>query len=217
MIATYKESIRMKHLLWLLFPLFVLQACTPMQIESGSVPITSATKKAWQQRQQTLGTVSSWMLKGRASVAYGGDNWPFSLQWQQRTAKDYDLSIYHPLTRNRLGKLTKQAKSARFIDSKGKVYSDTSAEHLLRKQLRVKIPLEGMQYWVRGITAPYYAVDAFQLDGIGRPTTIQQAGWTVRYADYNNSTYDALPQRIDIVRTKPEAIRVKIRIKQWGA
>jgi len=216
LVTTYKEFIRMKHLLLLLLSLFVLHACTPVLVESGSVPMTAETKEAWQQRQQTLGTVPRWLLNGRASVTYRGENWPFSLQWQQRTVQDYALSIYHPLTRNRLGKLTKQAKNARFIDSKGKTYHDSSAEHLLQKQLGVKIPIAGMQYWVRGIAAPQYPIEAFQLDSMGRPTTIQQAGWTIRYADYNNSTYDALPQRVDIVRTKPETIKVKMRIKQWG-
>jgi outer membrane lipoprotein LolB len=207
----------MKHLLWLLFSLLVLQACTPVQVESGSVAITAETKKAWQQRQQTLSTIPNWLLKGRASVTYRGENWPFSLQWQQRTTQAYDLTIYHPLTRNRLGKLTKQAKNVSFIDSKGKTYRDTSAEHLLQQQLAIKIPIEGMQYWMRGIIAPHYPVESFLLDSVGRPTTIQQAGWTVRYTDYNGRAYDALPQRVDIIRTKPEAIKVKIRIKLWGA
>ncbi len=207
----------MKHLLWLLFSLLILQACTPVQVESGSVAITTETRKAWQQRQKTLSTIPNWLLNGRASVTYRGENWPFSLQWQQHTTQNYDLNIYHPLTRNRLGKLTKQAKNVSFIDSKGKTYRDTSAEHLLQKQLAIKIPIKGMQYWVRGIAAPHYPVEAFQLDRVGRPTTIQQAGWTVRYADYNGRAYDALPQRVDIVRTKPEVIKVKMRIKQWGA
>lgn len=213
----------MKHLLGLslalffLFSLFVLQGCTPVQTNSGSVTITKATKQAWQKRQQTLKTASKWRLNSRASVTYRDENWPFSLQWQQHTINDYELTIYHPLTRNRLGKLTKQANTVSFIDAKGRTYRDTSAERLLQKQLRIKIPIEGMQYWVRGIAAPQYSVEAYQLDAVGRPVILQQAGWTVSYADYKGRAYDALPQRINIFRAKPESIKVKMRIKQWGA
>ena len=206
------------YLLWLLLSLFILNGCTPVQVQPEPTKVTEKTKKAWEQRQQALGNESfqHWLLNGRASVTYRDENWPFGLQWKQYTAQAYDLKIYHPLTRNRLGKLTKQAKIVSFMDNKGKIYGDSSAERLLQKQLAIKIPIDGMQYWVRGITAPQYPVESYQLDHIGRPISLQQAGWTVRYADYKGRGYDALPQRVDIVRTKPEPIRVKMRIKQWG-
>lgn len=204
-------------LLLTLVTLFILQGCTPVQVEPDTASTIASSKAAWQQRQQRLTQQTNWLLSGRASVTYRDENWPFSLQWQQRTVDHYDLKIYHPLTRNRLGKLTKQAKVVSFTDSKGKVYRDASAEHLLQKQLAIKIPIEGMQYWVRGIAAPQYPIEDYKLDRLGRPTSIQQAGWTVRYKDYNSKAYDALPQRVDIVRSKPEVIKVKVRIKQWGA
>lgn len=204
-----------KHLLWLLFAFLILHGCSSVQVDSEPTTVTKAMKKAWQQRQQILLKSQNWLLNGRASVTYRDENWPFSLQWQQRTAQDYTLKIYHPLTRNRLGKLTKQANSASFIDDKGKAYRNRSAERLLQQQLSIRIPIDGMQYWVRGISAPQYAIESYKLDRIGRPVVIQQAGWTVSYSDYKSQAYDALPQGIVIIRTKPETIKVKMRIKKW--
>ena len=55
-------------------------------------------------------------------------------------------------------------------------------ERLLQTESGLKLPVKGMQYWVRGITSPQYKVDQLILDNAGRPQTLYQAGWKVSYS-----------------------------------
>jgi len=197
-----------------MFIVFVVNGCTTVQVDSG---VSDTDKnKSWELRKQQLISVSAWQLKGRSSVAYRGENWPFGIQWKQLQPKQFEVIILHPLTRNRIGLLKKSSGGVSFTDDKGRAYRDSSAEVLLQKHLNVKIPVEGMQYWVRGLTAPQYPVESYKLDGSGRPLLIRQAGWSIHYSSYQGRAYDALPERLTISRSKPEALQVKMRIKSWG-
>ena len=202
------------QLLILIFLVFVLNGCTTVQVDSGATD-SREKNKLWEMRKQKLNGISTWQLSGRSSVAYRGESWPFGLQWKQAKPQQFDVVILHPLTRNRIGLLKKTSGRVSFTSDKGKVYRDSSAEVLLQKHLNVKIPVEGMQYWVRGLTAPQYPVESYKLDGFGRPLLIKQAGWSVSYSSYEGRAYDSLPERLTISRNKPESLQVKMRIKSW--
>lgn len=183
--------------------------------QQGATLDDAAKQQLWKQRIQTLSKQQSWKLSGRASVTYRDDNYPFGLDWQQQNINNHQLLIRHPVTQNQLAKLVSNNKVVTLTTDKGVVLSDSSADRLIERQMKVKIPVDGMQSWVRGIAAPQYPVTNIVLDNAGRPATIEQAGWSVRYGAYESSSTAALPSSISISRSQPENVRVKVRVKSW--
>lgn len=204
-----------KRIYILLFMLLVgLSACSN-QPQQGAALNDAEKQKLWNKRIQDLSKQQAWKLSGRASVSYRDNNYPFGLDWQQQNAQNHQLSIRHPVTQNQLARLVSTNSMVTLTTDTGRVFKDRSAERLLERQMRVKIPVDGMQSWVRGIAAPQYPVTNIVLDNYGRPTIIEQAGWSVRYSAYNGATTSALPNTIAISRSQPENVRVKVRIKSW--
>ncbi|CAA6814634.1 MAG: Outer-membrane lipoprotein LolB [uncultured Thiotrichaceae bacterium] len=183
--------------------------------QQGAVLDNAAKQQLWKKRVQTLSNQQSWKLLGRASVTYRDENYPFGLDWQQQNANSHQLLIRHPVTQSQLAKLVSNNSKVTLTTNKGAVLRDSSADRLIEQQLRVKIPVDGMQSWVRGLAAPQYPVTHIVLDNFGRPTTIEQAGWSVRYAAYKGASTAAMPSSIVISRSQPQNVRVKVRVKSW--
>lgn len=206
----------MRYLLLLALAVSMLSGCSTTSQPAPDDGVSADTKnRNWKQRQAALSSMPSWTLLGRASVTYRGDNWPFGIDWQQPASNRYTMQIKHPLTQTTVADVVKTTNSVS-LTANGRQYQDTSAERLIEKHLKVRIPVEGMQSWVRGIAAPGYAVSGLQLDAFGRPLALQQAGWNIKYGDYPGRNVDALPGLVQVSRTVPQPVQVKMRIRKWG-
>lgn len=204
-----------KRIYILVLMLFVGLVGCSNQPRQGATVDDATKQQLWKKRIQTLSDTQTWKLSGRASVTYRDENYPFGLDWQQQNINSHQLLIRHPVTQNQIAKLVSNNKMVTLTTDTGRVLRDSSADRLIEKQMRVKIPVDGMQSWVRGIAAPQYPVTNIVLDDSGRPITIEQAGWIVRYGAYTSLSTIALPKSIAISRSQPENVRVKVRVKSW--
>jgi len=80
--------------------------------------------------------------------------------------------------------------------------------------MKVKMPVNGMPYWVRGVMAPQYAEGKVKLDAAGRPTQIIQQGWVIDYSQYQGGDFAALPGKVNISRAQ-DKVNVRILAKKW--
>lgn len=195
--------------------LFLLQGCAQLvQKPVGPVVQTPKVTSAWNQRKLSLARNNNWSLNSKIALSYREEHWQFGLEWAQQTARKYAMQIKNPLTGALVAKLMQNERGATLLANDGKSYRSKNAEHLLQTQANVNMPLNGMQFWVRGITAPQYKVDKLVLDNQGRPKFIQQAGWLIQYPGYQKNGYNALPKKILFKRTKDD-VSVKLITKQW--
>lgn len=176
-------------------------------------PTPRAKQTPWQQRQAAMTRMQTWNMGGRAALRFKGDAWTFGLNWIQRNKQQYSLQIRNPLTGTVVGILD-QSPGKATLRSRGKVSTGTDAERLLQQQLRVKMPVNGMPYWIRGVMAPQYPLGKVVLDAKGRPKQIVQAGWVMDYFNYKGLRFDAMPGKVNISR-KQEQVNVRILAKQW--
>lgn len=175
--------------------------------------VATANQTPWQQRQQAMNRMQSWGMGGRAALKFKSSAWTFGLNWQQRNRQQYSLQIKNPITGTVVGVLDQSAGRAT-LKSRGKVSTGPDAERLLQQQLGVKMPVNGMPYWIRGVMAPQYPVGKVTLDARGRPKQIIQAGWVMDYFNYRGLAFDALPGKVNISRAQ-EQVNVRILAKQW--
>ena len=175
---------------------------------------TASKNSAWEMRQQQLAKKSNWALISKVALRYREDHWNFGLNWNQRNLNNYQMQIKNPLTGAIIAKLDKTPQQVSLLSGDGKTYRDTDEERLLQRQSGVKLPLKGMQYWVRGLSSPQYKVDKLTLDSLGRPQAIYQAGWKISYSRYLNNRFDAMPRKVVITRDK-DNVYLKMIAKQW--
>ncbi len=208
---------RILILLSVILSALYLSACSQSRrITPVNKPVVQTANKnaAWKMRQQQLARKPSWTLTSKIALRYREDHWNFGLNWQQRNLNNYQMKIKNPLTGAIIAKLDKTSQQVSLLSGDGKTYRDTDEERLLQRQSGVKLPLKGMQYWVRGLSSPQYKLDKLTLDTQGRPQAIYQVGWKISYSRYVNNRFDAMPRKIVITRDK-DNVYLKVIAKQW--
>ncbi len=181
-------------------------------IKKPAQPVTPQ-QGPWLKRQLTMSLMPSWQMGGRAALRFKSNAWTFGLNWVQRNKQQFSLQIRNPITGTIVG-LLDQSPGKATLKSRGKVSSGPDAERLLQQQLGVKMPVNGMPYWIRGVMAPQYPAGKVTLDAKGRPKQIVQAGWVMDYFNYQSLSFDAMPRKVNISR-KQEQVNVRILAKQW--
>lgn len=86
----------------------------------------------------------------------------------------------------------------------------TEPERLLQEQLGWSIPLHALRYWVRAEAAP--GGNARFEGPAGRPETLQQFGWELRYLDYHQNDQLALPAKL--ILRNPQ-LQATLLIREW--
>lgn len=205
--------------------LMIVSACSEIPVNQGRVdtPVVSSAmqKEGWEKRQLLLTQKKVWSLQSKVGLQFNDENWSFGLLWAQKGLNQYVIEIKNPLTGGLVAKLSKKGKVVNLLSDDGKTYRDIDEERLLSRESGVNLPLKGMQYWVRGLTYPHDIVNKLELDGVGRPLVIHQAGWKINYASYldkasSSKQADAMPRKIIITRDEDQRkVTLKIIIKKW--
>ena len=163
----------------------------------------------WKQRHDRLSTITRFGFQGRFALRTARDALNARIQWRQ------DGDEY----RIRLGGLIGEAAleirggpaGVELLDRDGVHHAD-SPESLLQERLGWSFPLQGLRYWVLGITAPGAAVGRLDLDRQGRPVLLRQSGWRIVYRRYSEVGDLDLPERLDIDRAELEA---RLVVGRW--
>ena len=180
----------------------------------GQPQNTASKQQAWQQRQAFLARKTNWNLDSKASLRFDDENLIFRLNWSQMPADNYVIRINNPLTGGLVSKLSRSNSEVTLLADNGRTYRDNDEERLLQSQSGLRIPVKGLQHWVRGLSSPQYKVDQLVLDNSGRPQIIQQAGWKIVYSSFFGNSSNALPRKINLSRGA-EKIYIKVVARKW--
>lgn len=190
------------------------QTNTLQQPVDKQAKLDTSKAAAWRQRQATISRKQSWNLTSKISLRYSDENWVFGLKWQQQNRSQYVMDISNPLTGAVVARLNRQNNKVTLLSNEGKSYRDTDEERLLLSQTNLNIPVKGLQNWVRGLTSPQYKLEKIELDDLGRPKTIYQAGWKINYVNYLSNSTHAMPKKIVLTRINDD-LYLKIIAKAW--
>lgn len=202
----------------LLMSVFIISGCSqintapPASVAKPKSPVSQ--QQAWQQRQAFLTNRSTWRLDSKVSLRFDDENVIFKLNWAQAPANNYVIQINNPITGGLVSKLSRTNSVVTLLTDSGRTFKDTDEERLLQSQTGLKIPVKGLQYWVRGLSSPQYKLDQLVLDNAGRPRTMQQAGWKIDYTAYVNNGNNALPRKINLSRGV-EKLYIRVVAKSW--
>jgi outer membrane lipoprotein LolB len=108
--------------------------------------------------------------------------------------------------------MRQDATGALLVTSDGKEYRADDLQRLARKELGWDLPLDGLQYWVRGLPWPALSPAQQDYDASGRLKSLKQGSWQVTYLDWSPAGVSGLPSKLDLFG---ESVRMRLVIDQW--
>jgi outer membrane lipoprotein LolB len=175
-----------------------------------TVPPDAAKLAQQSVRESTLSTRVDWSLRGRLGVSDGHDSGSGSLEWSQQ-ASAFRFGVHAPVT-GKTWLLSGDDTHARLDGLREQAIEGNGAASLLKRELGWEVPVAELRYWVRGQRAPGAASIEFRDDGL--PAVIVQAGWTIRYLDYDLARSPPLPSKVFATRGDH---KVRLAIREWGS
>lgn len=185
----------------------LLTACAPPRpaeeiAQNKTVPLT--------QRKAEIATVSSWEINGALAAKNKTKGWSANMHWLQHGAQSYQIRLMGPLGGGTV-LINKTGPLITFQDGTKKATS-TNADELLLKQTGIKLPVNNLYYWVRGLAAPG-AIQSEQHDQYNHLTQLKQDGYTIDFTQYTSAKGIDLPS---MIRLEGNGIMVKVIIKNWN-
>ena len=166
---------------------------------------------AWAARQNRLARLTTWQAEGRIGVVSGQDGWHASFQWAQQNS-GYRIDLIGPLGQGRVV-VESDGQEARVQTQDGRNWTAPDADALLEQNLGVRLPVNGLRYWARGLPEPG-STPTLQTDDQGRLTRLEQNGWVIEYPAYAPTSMLNLDMPERIVARRPD-LSVKLVIEQW--
>jgi len=183
----------------------LLDGCTTAPVLGPGVD----QQTAYSNRAENIASVSEWNLVGRISLDDGEEGGSGSLQWGVKA--DHSIIDFHAAMGRGAWQLEIEPAGAALRLADGSEYFAEGVDTLLRQQIGWPIPVEALQWWVRGLAAPG-AIDAQQLDAGGLLTSLAQFGWQIDFNRYASASGVALPTRLE---ARQNDYRVKLAIRRW--
>ena len=186
-----------------IFPFFLLttllSACAPPK------PSQDITMPA----PHKVSELSSWELSGAIAAKNNQKGWSASLNWLQQKQDHYQIRLFGPLGGGAVV-IENNGGIISYVDGKTKL-SSHNPDGLLEEQTGVRLPVNNLYYWVRGIPSPN-SPSSTHYDATGHLSDLSQAGYTIHYDRYTRIHELDLPMKIQL---QSNEIRIKLIIKQW--
>ncbi len=170
-------------------------------------PLPQSAQTAWQARQTRLGQMTSWQIQGRLSARTAEEGWQASVRWVREQDR-HEIDLWGPLGRGHL-RISQDRFGAELLDSERNRYRAESGEALLLDTTGWQLPLEGLNYWVRGIPMPQSPAQEV-LDGWGRLQRLRQLGWQIDFLRYERSAGFELPSKLYLRRQQSEIEQARL-------
>lgn len=187
--------------------LLLLTACAQLP-QKDTVP--ENLQPYWNQHQLQVGTLENWDIMGKLGIRTPVQSNSARFNWQQQ-AQHFDIRVTTLLGQ---GVATLSGTSGDvYLNIAGRgEYTTHAPEALLLQELGWTLPVDVLNYWVRGIPAPNSPAH-YQLNDQGLLDTLQQAGWQLQFSRYQQLESRRLPGKILLQQND---IQLTLLIKKWS-
>jgi len=195
--------------LWLMI---LLGACSSLP----DTPVTEESHLAWASHQARLADVDSWEIHARSAIFVNEEVYQVGINWQRERDR-FVLVLEAPLGQGvfRIESFSANGNLVQVMLTlpDGEKYFNDSAEALLLEVLGWSIPVNGLEWWIKGLPQET-GEHTFELRGDGRLKSLQQNNWKINYLEYFDwqSPGQGLPRKMYL---KHQDLALKIVIERW--
>lgn len=186
-----------------------LQACADIGPVIKPAMDEAAGRASFEARVPALAALDSWRLTGRVSVSNETESWQASLYWRQRGA-GYDVVLTGPLGQGAV-ELRGDGQGVELQMPDGSKVYDQSAQALVAARLGWQLPLDALQFWVRGIAAPGES-QLLAFGAGGECLSLRQFDWLVEYKHYVVAQGMVVPSKLFLSKAE---WRVRLVVDEW--
>ncbi|MBK7234530.1 MAG: outer membrane lipoprotein LolB [Sterolibacteriaceae bacterium] len=154
-------------------------------------------------------SIRAFAIDGRISVTRANERVQASIVWQHSAGASDAIDVFSPVG-GQMARLSSSPDGAQLVTAERERVVAPTAEELSARLFGSPLPLTGMPDWVLGRAAGQ-PVSA-QRDAVGRFEYLAEAGWVIRYLEYENGDAAALPRTMDFERGD---LRVRLRVDAW--
>ncbi|KTD23016.1 outer membrane lipoprotein LolB [Legionella londiniensis] len=184
-----------------------LTACAPPQPASQAPEnITMPVEK----REKQTATVSSWVVTGAMAAKNQKKSWTASVNWRQQGMNNYQIRLFGPLGGGTV--IIEKHNGVVTYKDGPKTVTSKNADELLQQETGIRLPVNNLYYWVRGIPAPG-AIQSAKYDQYNHLTYLKQSGYTINYTRYTSVNNIDLPSKMEL---HGNGVTIKFVIKQWS-
>lgn len=180
-------------------------------------PADVQLQQLWRQHEAALLPIQHWELRGRLAIRADDQGGQATLVWR-RDGSRHGLRLGGPLGRGLL-QLTQDENGAQLQDAEQRILRAPSAEELLFRYSGWRLPVENLNYWVRGLPVPSVAMEQ-ELDDNGLLKVLFQEAWEVQYEEYILVDGRNLPRRLRLTNPRKTAgqpaMEVRLVIERWA-
>lgn len=195
-----------------IFSVVFIAACAPRspesQLPTEHQPHGTMGQPAESKIKKQANSISSWEISGAMAARQQNKGWSASLDWVQQGTNQYQIHLSGPLGGGAV-LVEKRGTTVTYTDGPKKVVSH-DADALLKQQTGIRLPVNDLYYWVRGLPAPG-AVQSLQKEN-GHLLALKQAGYTINYTHYMSVNGVDLPGKIQL---QGHNVVIKLVIKRW--
>jgi len=189
----------------LFFLLLALSGCTGVAVKDPNL----VYKQANQDRIRELNASAEWSLVGKISLDDGDQGGSGRLQWDVKPG--YSELDFHGAMGRGAWHLQSGPHGAQLKMADGTEQTAAGVSELIQDHVGWPVPLEALQWWVRGLPAPG-EIEKEQLGPDGLLINLRQFGWSVDFNRYDTVGNIELPVRLNATR---DNFRVKLAISRW--
>lgn len=193
------------RLLALLGLALLLGACQSTGIGGSAAPAAYTADEL----QKRLPALKHWQAEGKIAITLADDRQSASFSWQQFD-RNYNIHVFGPFGQGST-KIKRTSKGVTLENAELGLHRADSAEQLMEQLVGWQVPVDAMQYWIKGAPAPGLA-ESVTRDANGLLRQIVQDGWSVDITAYQYVGRWRLPSRLTAQR---EQVRLLVVIKDW--
>ena len=167
---------------------------------------------AWRPTQTVLAPaeLTRFELAGRINLRVEKEGFPGRVRWRHAPDED-ELWFYSPIG-STVAHMRQDAGGATLVTAEGHEYHAADLHQLALEVLGWDLPLDALQYWVRGTLWPGTQASDVERDEQGRLKRLDQAGWEVSYLDWKPAGVAGLPSKLDV---QGQRLRMRLAVDQW--
>jgi outer membrane lipoprotein LolB len=154
--------------------------------------------------------VTSWQIRGAMAAKNKAKGWSAAMSWIQHGPNSYQIRLMGPLGSGTV-LIDQKGNTITFQDGSKKIASH-NADELLAQQTGIKLPVNNLYYWIRGLPAPG-PVAAEHRDQNNHLVQLKQSGYTINFAKYTTVKGIDLPA---LIHLEGNGVMVKVVIQNWA-
>jgi outer membrane lipoprotein LolB len=175
-------------------------------------PVDDAARlRLWHMRQTALHDLMVWQVDGRTAISSEQGSGKLALHWSQ-DREHFDIRLMTFLGQQQARLLGINGGRTRLLRPSQPPLEADNEDALMQEALGWSLPLAGLRYWLLGLPQP--GADMRKaLDGQGRPIWLEQDGWHIEYAAYQNVGDLSLPRKL---RLSHADLSARLVLDQWS-